>query len=712
MAHESEHQSNQQQASRKDGTVPIVTGGLADYDVEQAIGKGGYAVVYKGRRKSDGQVVAIKRVEIADMPPKKRERCIKEVHLLQQLSHPNIITMFDAFVDGDQLVIITEWAPGGDLKRLIRRMGEAGRSFDEPEIWLYFSQILDGLRGMHASRILHRDIKPANVLVCAAGVLKLGDLGLGRKMGPQTVDVASKVGTPYYCSPEVVKGVKYDFKSDMWSMGCLLYELAMLKSPFEMEGANLFDVFQKIGRGDFQPLPADRFSPAMRGAVQQLLAQDPNTRPSAEQCYQQPLAAFGSSKGSAALPGVLQEERAQQQQMGVAVAVCAWLARLANKLDAAQLLEAELKAPRSADGNSSSSSLRRLPLCKDCLRAAEVARRAAQSTGRQGVDAVPAAQLAQGHGRAVCWLLQGMADIVWGQLQLACKQPGSRTAQEEAPCEEELQQDNAEDEADIAATAAALAAAAADSSQDLDEAGFAGMIGGQLQERPHGSPGRQAQPAAAGHTAVIKTRVDPLAWKAEAERLAPQLARIYLPPGQAAAAAAGLDQEWLARWQATRQLQQQLATLVQQLQGGAALPGVQQRAAADMQRLVQVEQRINQEMDEPLGQFSQARQQLEAVVQQRQGLEDAVQAAQQQLHQISSRMEDVQQQIAERTDQLQGSVLLQRQRSAVGSLRDELQQMELRLGLLSHQLVKCKQQQADRQRQRDQQSKDRAAAVG
>lgn len=122
---------------------------------------------------------------------------------------------------------------------------------------------------------------------------------------------------------------------------------------------------------------------------------------------------------------------------------------------------------------------------------------------------MPAAQLAQGHGRAVCWLLQGMADIVWGQLQLACKQPGSRTAQEEAPCEEELQQDDAEDEADIAATAAALAAAAADSSQDLDEAGFAGMIGGQLQERPHGSPGRQAQPAAAGHTAVIKTQVRP-----------------------------------------------------------------------------------------------------------------------------------------------------------------------------------------------------------
>jgi predicted nucleic acid-binding Zn-ribbon protein len=109
--------------------------------------------------------------------------------------------------------------------------------------------------------------------------------------------------------------------------------------------------------------------------------------------------------------------------------------------------------------------------------------------------------------------------------------------------------------------------------------------------------------------------------------------------------------------------------------------------------------------------YAQAHQQLEVLLQQRLSMEDAVQAAQQQLHQISSRMEDVQQQIAERTDQLQGSVLLQKQRSAVTSLRDEIQQMELRLGLLAHQLVQCKQQQADRQRQRDQQLKRMPAGM-
>lgn len=100
--------------------------------------------------------------------------------------------------------------------------------------------------------------------------------------------------------------------------------------------------------------------------------------------------------------------------------------------------------------------------------------------------------------------------------------------------------------------------------------------------------------------------------------------------------------------------------------------------------------------------YSQAHLQLEVLLQQRHSRDGAVQAAQQQLHEISCRTEDVQQRLAQRTDQLQGSVLLQRQRSAVASLRDELLQMELRIGLLGHQLVKHKQQQADRQRQRHQ----------
>ncbi|GFH24495.1 NimA-related protein kinase 6, partial [Haematococcus lacustris] len=85
------------------------------------------------------------------------------------------------------------------------------------------------------------------------------------------MEAFSKVGTPYFVSPEVVRGAGYDWKSDVWSLGCLLYELAALRSPFEMEGANLYDVFQKISKADFQPLPAEHFSANLRQLLSRML---------------------------------------------------------------------------------------------------------------------------------------------------------------------------------------------------------------------------------------------------------------------------------------------------------------------------------------------------------------------------------------------------------------------------------------------------------
>jgi len=267
-------------------SVPFMPGRLSTaYDVQKPVGKGGYAVVYKGIRQDDGRVVAVKKVEIFEMTQKKRERCLQEVTLLQQLNHPYIIQMLDAFIDENMLIIVFEWAPAGDLKRLIKKTAEAGKTLDEASIWKFFSQITDALRYMHQHRIMHRDIKPANVLVGANGALKLGDLGLGRQLSEQTMEAFSKVGTPYYVSPEVVRGAGYDWKSDVWSLGCLLYELACLRSPFEMEGANLYDVFQKISKGDYQPLPADMFSAPLRSLVVRMLSVDPVKRPELEEVW-------------------------------------------------------------------------------------------------------------------------------------------------------------------------------------------------------------------------------------------------------------------------------------------------------------------------------------------------------------------------------------------------------------------------------------------
>ena len=96
----------------------------------------------------------------------------------------------------------------------------------------YIHQIASALAHMHKKRIMHRDLKPANIFIDNNGDLKVGDLGLSRQLSSQTFEAFSRVGTPLYMSPEVLQGKGYDWKSDVWSLGCIAYELCMLRSPF------------------------------------------------------------------------------------------------------------------------------------------------------------------------------------------------------------------------------------------------------------------------------------------------------------------------------------------------------------------------------------------------------------------------------------------------------------------------------------------------
>ena len=166
--------------------------------------------------------------------------------LLRSLEHPSVVRYLDSFLHEQELFIVLEWAGKGDLKDLLSSRRKEARYLSEAETMGYLSQVSEAVRHMHEKRIIHRDIKPSNVFVMEDGSLKLGDLGLGRYLDLQSILAFSQVGTPLYMSPEVLRGEGHHFASDMWSLGCLLYELATLASPFQEQRLTMDRLFAKV----------------------------------------------------------------------------------------------------------------------------------------------------------------------------------------------------------------------------------------------------------------------------------------------------------------------------------------------------------------------------------------------------------------------------------------------------------------------------------
>ena len=271
-----------------------------NYDMENAqlLGRGKFSVVHRTTRRSDARPVALKRIQVFDMGSNERNECLNEIRLLQSMDHPHIIEYLDCVIEHNELTVVMELAAHGDLAGLIKAAAKAGAPLGEAQVWGHFAQIADALAYMHEKRVMHRDIKPANVFVIGEGFVKLGDLGVGRHFSSKTDMTHSTVGTPYYMSPECIQGGGYEFRSDIWSLGCLLYELATLRSPFYSDGLNFYMLGKRIMARQFEPMAS--VSEEMAHLVDRMLKIDPSERPSAAEVLDLARAAAEVHGGDAA----------------------------------------------------------------------------------------------------------------------------------------------------------------------------------------------------------------------------------------------------------------------------------------------------------------------------------------------------------------------------------------------------------------------------
>ncbi|KAM9031926.1 serine/threonine-protein kinase Nek5 [Sarcophilus harrisii] len=272
------------------------------YDVIKMIGEGAFGKAFLAKGKADNQQCVIKEIDLTKMPYREKEASKKEVILLAKMKHPNIVKFFTSLQEMNKLYIVMEYCDGGDLMKRISR--QHGVLFDEDKILGWFVQISLGLKHIHDRKILHRDIKTQNIFLSNNEmVAKLGDFGIARVLN-NTMELARTcVGTPYYLSPEICQNKPYNNKTDIWSLGCVLYELCTLRHPFE--GSNLHQLVLKICQTRFEPI-SPKFSSDLQILVTQLFNIPPRNRPSINSILKKPFLKKLIAKYLT--PAVMQEE--------------------------------------------------------------------------------------------------------------------------------------------------------------------------------------------------------------------------------------------------------------------------------------------------------------------------------------------------------------------------------------------------------------------
>ena len=258
---------------------------MNSFKILSKIGEGTYSTVYIVKRYEDGEIYSLKKVKMKNLSYKEKINALNEVRILAAVKSDFVISYKESFIDeSDQtLCLVMEYADDGDLFQKVTLYNKMHTNFSEEEVWKIFIQITKGLADLHKYGILHRDLKSANVFLFKDGKAKLGDLNVS-KIASRGLG-CTQTGTPYYASPEIWRDIPYDLKSDIWSLGCIAYELTMLKTPFRAQ--TMDGLYKKVMKGEY-PKINKRYSEKLGEVIGRLLKVKVEERPNTTQILSMP----------------------------------------------------------------------------------------------------------------------------------------------------------------------------------------------------------------------------------------------------------------------------------------------------------------------------------------------------------------------------------------------------------------------------------------
>lgn len=263
--------------------------GKHSYTQIKKVGEGSFGAAILVQHHSDKEKdtkAIVKMIDISRASKAEKDDAVKESQVLSSLKHPYIVRYRESFHEDGWLCIVMDYCEGGDLSDKIKKTRQAGKIFPQDQVLRWFTQSILALKYIHDLHILHRDLKSGNFFLSKSGNIKMGDFGIAKVLECTAACAQTQIGTPYYLSPEICQGKNYAWSSDIWSMGCILYEMCARKVPFD--APDLKTLIHRITKEPAPEIPAD-YSLPTRQLGKELLERDPARRPPAAEILKKPI---------------------------------------------------------------------------------------------------------------------------------------------------------------------------------------------------------------------------------------------------------------------------------------------------------------------------------------------------------------------------------------------------------------------------------------